>query len=89
MRGDLDNAESSLPERRTVKRGARWQGELESVLTITEVAQILRVHPATVYRVVRRGELPGFKIGNSWRINKASLDLWLSAERPHRLTPRP
>lgn len=80
----MDNAEQSLPEELTVKRGATWHGELESVLTIGEVAQILRVHPATVYRVVRRGELPGFKIGNSWRINKASLDLWLSAERPHR-----
>jgi excisionase family DNA binding protein len=78
----------SLPERTPVKRVARWQGELESVLTISEVAEILRVHPATVYRVVRRGELPGFKIGNSWRINKASLDLWLLAERPQRLSSR-
>lgn len=61
-----------------------WTGhtEIESVLTINEVAEILRVHPTTVYRLVKRGALPGFKIGGNWRINKASLNLWLSAGPP-------
>jgi excisionase family DNA binding protein len=53
--------------------------ELGRVLTINEVAAIFRVHPTTIYRLVRRGDLPGFKIGGNWRINKASLDSWLSS----------
>lgn len=64
------------------------QTERGSVLTISEVAEVLRLHPTTVYRLVKRGELPGFKIGGNWRINRASLDLWLSADRPHALTSR-
>jgi excisionase family DNA binding protein len=65
-----------------VKRSRVGQPELERVLTINEVAQILRMHPTTIYRLVKRGELPGFKIGGAWRISKASLDSFLSAEVP-------
>jgi excisionase family DNA binding protein len=61
-----------------LKQSAIQHWELGSVLTITEVADILRVHPTTIYRLVKRGELPGFKIGGCWRINRASLDKWLS-----------
>ena len=67
-----------------------WMGqnELDKVLTINEVAEILRMHSTTVYRLVKRGELPGFKIGGNWRINRASLDLFLSGEHPQHLTTR-
>jgi len=54
--------------------------ELENVLTIGEVAEILRMHSTTIYRMVNRGALLGFKIGGAWRINRATLDLWLSTE---------
>lgn len=63
-----------------LKRSPIQHWELGSVLTITEVADILRVHPTTIYRLVKRGELPGFKIGGCWRINRASLDKWLSGD---------
>jgi excisionase family DNA binding protein len=66
-----------------VKRTSMRRTELESVLTVPEVAEILRVHSTTIYRLVKRGDLPGFKIGGNWRINRASLDLWLLAEHPH------
>ena len=59
---------------------------LKGVLTIVEVAEVLRVHPTTIYRLVKRGDIPGFKIGGNWRINRASLDLWLSAASPLHLT---
>ncbi len=71
-----------------VKRTWMGQTELNRVLTISEVAEILRVHPTTVYRLVKRGELPGFKIGGNWRINRASLDLWLTAGPPPHLSSR-
>ena len=61
--------------------------DLESLLTITEVAEILRMHPATIYRLVKRGDLPGFKIGNGWRISETSLHSWLSAEHSPHQTP--
>jgi len=71
-----------------VKRTSRKQTEVDMVLTVTEVAEILRVHSTTIYRLVKRGELPGFKLGGNWRINRASLDLWLSAESSKHLNSR-
>lgn len=45
--------------------------------SVTEVAEILRVNSATVYRLVRRRDLPGLKIGGKWRFNRDALEKWL------------
>jgi excisionase family DNA binding protein len=50
------------------------------VFTLKEVAAYLNVHPDTVRRYVKRGELPAFKIGTDWRFNKESIDLWRKAQ---------
>lgn len=50
------------------------------ILTIVEVSDFLRLHPTTVYRLVRKGELPGFKIGGGWRVNMKDLDRWCVAK---------
>lgn len=52
----------------------------KSLLTVREVASYLRVHSATVYRLLRRGELPAFKVGSDWRFNRESLDRWRLAQ---------
>lgn len=36
---------------------------IEPLLSSTEVGQILGVRPKVVERMVKRGELPGFKVG--------------------------
>jgi excisionase family DNA binding protein len=50
---------------------------LADFLTVAEVALLLRLHPTTIYRWVKRGELPGFKVGDNWRISSKALDLWI------------
>jgi excisionase family DNA binding protein len=50
---------------------------LERTLTTAEVAEMLRVHPSTIYRLLKRGELPGFRIGDCWRISMETLEMWL------------
>ena len=52
--------------------------KLTTVMTVREVAELLRVHPTTVYRLVKRGVLPGFKFGGNWRVDREALDVWLS-----------
>ena len=37
-------------------------------LTPEQVASILQVNPATVYRALRAGRIPGAKVGRLWRI---------------------
>ncbi len=49
---------------------------MKTVLTLREVANYLNVHPDTIRRHIKRGEIPAFKIGNTWRFNKESIDEW-------------
>src|SRR2546430_11809665 len=46
------------------------------VLTVSELSEYLRVHRSTLYRLLRKGQLPGFKIGSDWRFNVEAIDRW-------------
>jgi excisionase family DNA binding protein len=48
----------------------------EEILTITELSAHLRVHPTTIYRLLREGLIPGFRVGSAWRFNRASIEKW-------------
>ena len=47
------------------------------VMTVSEVAEYLRVNPQTVYRKAKAGELPAVRIGRAIRFRKAELDEWM------------
>ena len=49
---------------------------LPRVMTVRELSAYLRVHPSTIYKLLRRGELPGFRIGTDWRFNAEVIDRW-------------
>ena len=44
------------------------------VITIGELSEYLRVHRSTLYRLLKKGQLPGFKIGSDWRFNVETID---------------
>jgi excisionase family DNA binding protein len=46
------------------------------VITISELADYLHVHRSTLYRLLKKGQLPGFKIGSDWRFNVEAIDRW-------------
>ena len=46
--------------------------------TVEDVARRFGVNVTTVYRLVQRGKLPAFKIGNQWRFNPARLEEWVA-----------
>lgn len=47
------------------------------VLTLEETAAYLRVHPSTIYRLLKNHQIPAFKIGSDWRFNQDSIDRWV------------
>ena len=47
--------------------------ELPTVLKPIEVAEFLCIHKNTVYKLIRRGDLPAFRVGKSWRIQRSDL----------------
>lgn len=46
------------------------------VLNVSGLANYLRIHRSTIYRLLKRGDLPGFKIGSDWRFNIETIDQW-------------
>jgi excisionase family DNA binding protein len=48
----------------------------DDIFTIKELSEHLRVHPTTIYRLLRQGRLPGFRVGSNWRFNRAAIEQW-------------
>ena len=47
---------------------------MKEVMTPREAAEYLSVHVRTLYRLVRKGDIPGHKVGGGWRFKKDVLD---------------
>ena len=45
-------------------------------LTVTELSEYLHIHRTTIYRLLREGKLPGFRIGSDWRFNLEAIEQW-------------
>lgn len=55
-------------------------GATPRILTAKEVADYLRCHISTVYRLAKTGKLPGFRLGADWRFREDALQNWLDVE---------
>lgn len=49
------------------------------LLTVNEVADVMRVSKMTVYRLIHAGELPAIRVGKSFRVPQGALDQLLEA----------
>ena len=50
------------------------------IMTIKEVSEYLKLAEKTAYRLAAQGEIPGFKVGGSWRFRKADIDNWIKQQ---------
>jgi excisionase family DNA binding protein len=46
------------------------------VMKIKDLAEYLKLHPSTIYRLVRGNAIPAFRIGRDWRFNLEEIDRW-------------
>ena len=56
---------------------------MDEIIRPSEVAELLKIHVKTVYRLAEQGAIPGNRVGRSWRFNKQSI-LELVAAKPTR-----
>ena len=59
-------------------------GPWDNYLNAIEVSRRLKIHPETVKRLCRQGDLPAMKIHNTWLINKDILDNFAGTYIPKR-----
>jgi excisionase family DNA binding protein len=50
------------------------------LLTVTEVAETMRVSNMTVYRLIKSGQLAAIRVGKSYRIREGDVDRFLSEQ---------
>lgn len=56
---------------------------MNNLLSVNQVAFILKVHPLTIRRYINTGKLKAIKLGGNVRIEEASLSLLQRDIRPH------
>lgn len=49
-------------------------------LTVDELADLLQINKSTIYRLLREGKLPGFRIGSDWRFSVEVVNRWLRGQ---------
>lgn len=50
----------------------------EPLLTVGEVAGLMRVSNMTVYRLIKSGQLSAIRVGKNYRIRRTDVDRYLS-----------
>jgi excisionase family DNA binding protein len=53
------------------------------MLTVDEVAAVLRIHPRSVQRWARDGQISSVRVGRSYRIPRADVLRWILASSTH------
>ncbi len=51
--------------------------KFSDIMTVSETAEYLRIGKTTLYKMVRDGKIPAFKIGNQWRFRRDDIEKWL------------
>lgn len=51
------------------------------MLTVRDLADLLKVDEKTVYRMAQRGDLPGFKVSGSWRFEESDIRSWIDQRK--------
>jgi excisionase family DNA binding protein len=57
------------------------RGNSSQVMTVNELADFLRVHRSTVYRLLKTNSLPAFRVGSDWRFNAETVNEWMNRKQ--------
>jgi excisionase family DNA binding protein len=53
----------------------------DEILTLPEVAQLLKVAEKTVYTLAQKNQLPAFKVGGQWRFQRTDINRWIEQQK--------
>jgi excisionase family DNA binding protein len=76
-----DLYEVSVPISRAEARHGPPTESGREVLTVKEVAALLRVNYTTVYKLAKDGRIPSsFRIGTKWRFRRDVIERWMGGD---------
>ena len=53
----------------------------DEILTLPDVARLLKVADKTVYTVAQKSQLPAFKVRGQWRFKRIDIDRWIEQQK--------
>ena len=56
----------------------------DEIMTLKEVARLLKVAKKTVYTMAQRKEMPAFKVRGQWRFRREDIDRWIERQQNER-----
>jgi len=54
--------------------------DMARLMNVEEMAEHLRLTKRTIYRLLKKGNIPAVKVGHKWRFDKDAIDKWLQPE---------
>jgi len=46
---------------------------VDEIMTPSEVADLLKIHVKTVYKLAKQGSISGMRVGRSWRFSRSQI----------------
>lgn len=62
------------------------QANMKQIMTVDEAAELLAVHPQTIRKWLRSGELTGSDTPAGWRMTPADIEKWMAKHRKQEAT---
>ena len=69
-----------IPKKPPTRADGYVRSGFESLVDTEEAAALLQIHPKTLQRMARRGEVRGYQLGKLWRFRASDLVKSVSAE---------
>jgi excisionase family DNA binding protein len=49
----------------------------DEILTVKQLAEYLKCCPSSLYRLIKHGGVPYFRLGSDYRFDKSTIDTWI------------
>jgi len=54
--------------------------DTSEIMTLRDAAAYLKCHYRTLFKLVRSGKVPAFRVGAGWRCSRLDIDLWIAQQ---------
>lgn len=65
------------------------EGVEMELMDVKEASEYLRIKEPTLYKYLREGIIPAFKVGNFWRLEKTALNEWIKGKMQEKQSVHP
>ena len=62
-------------------KGALANDKTEEIMTVSALARYLRCNRHTLYGLLKKKQIPAFKLGKDWRFFRSAIDEWIATQQ--------